>query len=438
MKGFKDLVGVKKTEKKQEPESNHAESNGRSEGYVNFSKLIGDRMTIYQKGFGDAKNAVGALTIFENCLSQLYQQFRAMVRDDEKYQDDQKQPIRDEIVRVEAEIEKREALIAIKENKIDEHKEKVKQLEYDIDQVPVNPQKYGVDASKKPKAQFYIGLFILFPITLYLIVFYISASYSAFFKNFETSALTAAIFDAQAFSNALKDGALEAIFVGTIPFVFMGLGYLIHMFQKEGTKGRLKIIGMFAVTFIFDVILAYQIEKKIYEFNRTLNSPDFNFKIAVQSVEFWGIIFAGFVVYIIWGLVFDFVMKEYENFDKIKIFISSLVQKKETEKGYVEELQKEKTDISSGITSLKEELQKHRHQLNSVFFPSKDYLEYHTEYTKGWMMGVQKEVALGIRENAELLEGAKKICLIHLEKIGVSERDEQITEQLFDELIKES
>jgi hypothetical protein len=218
----------------------------------------------------------------------------------------------------------------------------------------------------------------------------------------------------------------------------MGLGYLIHMFQKEGTKGRLKIIGMFAMTFIFDVILAYQIEKKIYEFNRTLNSPDFNFEIAIQSVEFWGIIFAGFVVYIIWGLVFDFVMKEYENFDRIKIFISSLVQKKNTEQNFINSLQTEKSEILAGITSLKEELQKHRHRLTSVFFPSKDYLEYHTEYTKGWMMGVQKEVALGIRENATLLQGTKERCLFHLEEIGVSEKEEKITEQMIDELIKES
>jgi hypothetical protein len=438
MKRLKDLVRLKQSEPKKEAETNENQSNGHSEGYVNFSKIIGDRLTIYQKGFGDAKNAVGALTIFENCLSQLYQQFRSMVRDDEKYQDAQKQPIRDEIARVDAEIGKREALIEIKENKINEHKERVKQLGLEIDEVPMNPQKFGITSSKKPKAQFYIGLFILLPITTYLLVFYISASYSAFFKDFETSALAAAIFDGQAFVKAYKDGLLEAIFVGTIPFVFMGLGYLIHMFQKEGKKGWIKIGFLVLVTFLFDAILAYLIENKIYEFNKTMTSEEFDVGIALQSVEFWGIIFAGFLVYIIWGFVFDFVMKEYEDFDKIKMYILSLVQKKETEKSFIEDLQEEKMTIAATISELKEDLHQQRHRLNSVFFPSKDYLEYHTEYTKGWMMGVQKEVALGINENAALLEGTKHICLIHLEKIGVSERDEQITEQMIDELIKES
>jgi hypothetical protein len=438
MKPLKDLIKLKKAEPKTQDSDGHNEGNGRSDGYINFSEVIGDRLTIFQKGYGDAKNALGDLTIFENCLNQLYQQFNSMVRDDEKYQDAQKQPIHDEIVRVEAEIEKREALLEIKENKIEEHKEKVKQLEYDIDQVPINPEKFGVDASKKPKAQFYIGLFLLLPITIYLIVFYISASYSAFFKDFETSELIPAIFDAKAFSKALEAGVLEAIFVGTIPFVFMGLGYLVHMFQKQGVKGMLKISGMIMVTFIFDVILAYLIEYKIYNFNRNLNSPDFDLIIAVQSVEFWGIIFAGFVVYNVWGLVFDFVMKEYENFDRIKIFVSSLIQKKNTELGYIDSLQTEKTEISAGTTSLKEELLNQRQRLNSVFFPSTDYLEYNTEYTKGWMMGVQKEVALGMKENNLLLQGTQEKCVFHIEEIGLSEKDEKITKQLIKELIKET
>jgi hypothetical protein len=433
MKRLKDLVKLKKNQ-----DNTKVEEEKRPSQYVNFSQIIGDRLTIFQKGFGDAVNAIGDLTIFENCLNQLYQSFKSMVKNDEEYQYQQKKPIRDEIARIEGDIAKKEALLSIKDRKIDEHKEKIRNIEHDIEQVQVEPRKYGVDASKKPKAQFYIGLFILLPITIYLIVFYISASYSAFFKGFESNQLVAAIFDARAFTKALDDGALEAIFVGTIPFVFMGLGYLIHMLQKEGRKGWVKIGALLLVTFIFDVILAYQIENKIYDFNKTLNTPEFNFGIAKESVEFWGIIFAGFVVYIIWGLVFDFVMKEYENFDKIKVFISNLIHKKNNEMEYIEELQKERIEILSLISSAKERLSSLNHDLQSVFFPSKDYLEYHTEYTKGWMMGVQKEIALGVKENARLLQGTKEVCILHLEEIGVSEKEEKMTEQMIDELINKS
>src|SRR5690606_33215386 len=134
-------------------------------------------------------------------------------------------------------------------------------------------------------------------------------------------------FDGNALAKSIEGGWLEGVFIATIPFAFMGLGYLIHMFQKHKSwTSYIKIAVLFAVTFIFDAILAYQIEKKIYEIQKTPDSPPFDLKIAFSSVEFWGIIFAGFIVYIIWGLVFDFIMKEYDNFDKIKSFIRTKIE----------------------------------------------------------------------------------------------------------------
>ena len=153
---------------------------------------------------------------------------------------------------------------------------------------------------KNPKLKFYIGLAILIPITIYLLVFYISASYSVFFKEFENDILTAAIFDPQALTKAYAESWLEVILIITIPFVFLGLGYIIHMMQKYNDKGsKNKIAFLYVITFLFDGLLAYFIEKKIYDFNQTLISPEFNFSIAITKPGFWVIIFAGFVVYII-------------------------------------------------------------------------------------------------------------------------------------------
>ena len=39
------------------------------------------------------------------------------------------------------------------------------------------------------------------------------------------------------------------------------------------------------------------------------------------------IIFSGFVVYIIWGFVFNFVMSEYYNLDKVRVAIEELEKK---------------------------------------------------------------------------------------------------------------
>jgi uncharacterized membrane protein len=127
------------------------------------------------------------------------------------------------------------------------------------------------------------------------------------------------VLDAQAFNKAWDEGPLEGAFVTLIPFVFLGLGYLIHMFgENKNWLNYVKMFLLFVVTFVFDAILAYEIESKIYELNKTFDSPPFDLSIAFTKNQFWGIIFAGFVVYIIWGLVFDFIMKEHKEKDKIK------------------------------------------------------------------------------------------------------------------------
>ncbi len=47
--------------------------------------------------------------------------------------------------------------------------------------------------------------------------------------------------------------------------------------------------------------------------NKNIDSPEFNINIAFKDVNFWTIIFAGFAVYVIFILIFNFVMKEYKK-----------------------------------------------------------------------------------------------------------------------------
>jgi hypothetical protein len=262
---------------------------------------------------------------------------------------------------------------------------------------------------------------ILMPITLYLMVFYISASYSAFFKNFETSSLNAAIFDADALGQAWRDGWLEFVFVLTIPFAFMGLGYLIHMFRKEKALGNLKIASLIVVTFIFDAILAYQIEKKIYDFEKTLDSPPFDLAIAIQQVPFWGIIFAGFVVYIIWGLVFDFVMKEYEDVDKVKSFIRTQKEKKRISINEREHLQVKMNVIKQEITIYKSKVRELQSKIDGFIFNSKKYRLYHTEFCKGWELAIMEQLRLTQAVKDEMIRDCQQVSSGHLAKYGVND-----------------
>lgn len=59
-------------------------------------------------------------------------------------------------------------------------KDNIEELKFEINDLPRNPEKYHISASKGASGKFWIGLIILMPLSLYLFTFYISTSYSAF------------------------------------------------------------------------------------------------------------------------------------------------------------------------------------------------------------------------------------------------------------------
>ncbi|GAB5565178.1 MAG: hypothetical protein Wins2KO_22410 [Winogradskyella sp.] len=381
------------------------------------------KLTFFESGYGSSKQAEGNHRIFKACLEDVYMDYKGKCRENENLQKELKAPYVDEKGNHETELKKRKTALGLLNESIAQMEQKIISHKNDMVEVNRTPEKYGLEVDKKPKAQFYLGLIVLIPITFYLLVFYISASFSAFFKSFDTDELTAAIFDGHALSKAIEDGWLEGVFVATIPFAFMGLGYLIHMFQKhKNWLSYVKIATLFLVTFIFDAILAYQIEKKIYDIQKTPDSPDFNLSIAFSSVEFWGIIFAGFIVYIIWGLVFDFIMKEYDNFDKIKSFIR-------TKREDIKNCEINLTKLLQKINPIKEEIAGIEGKINDLqrtidgfVFSNKHYLTYHAEYVKGWFLAIADNFD-SLKRREELLSKCQEEELKHLQEHNIDNED---------------
>ena len=307
------------------------------------------------QGKASAQSHSGSQIGLLNCIAKLYLNHKEILRKDEIEQEKAKQPFR---VKQKGYIKKNEynqsCLDKIKNEDIPKIKGKIEIIQNEINDIKKNPQDYI--GNKVGKAGFVTGGIILTFLTVYLFIFYSSASYSAFFKEFkELNELGVAksIFDAKALSKGLKDGMTELILILTIPFVFLGLGYLIHKFQEgKDWKKYLKISMLIFVTFIFDCILAYEITEKIYNIkaeNSFSNIPSYTIAMAFQSVNFWLIIFAGFVVYIVWGFVFDFVMEALGKLDQIRVLINT---KQDNIKNHDEQ-----------ITKLDEEVNKFNHDI---------------------------------------------------------------------------
>lgn len=384
------------------------------------------RITYYQSGFAASTKASGKPIVLQACLQNLFASFEDQCRRQELEQEKLKQPYKEEQERLRTELRKLETGLSIFEEKDLQNNQHIEKLHKDMIDVKHDPEKYGVEADKRPKAQFYIGLLVLLPITLYLLVFYVSASYSAFFKEFTIDALVAAIFDKDAFTNAFNDSWLEGILVTTIPFVFMGLGYLIHMMQKgRGILNYLKLTALLLVTFAFDALLAYAIEQKIYDFNKTLTDPPYDLSIALFEAQFWMIIFAGFVVYIIWGLVFDFIMKEYENLDKIKVFIQNKKEEIKNLQRVKEEMGEKLSEFRNQIIEVKGKIAEIQSKINGFIFPIKEYLLYHTQYKEGWFQAIMTEIALPSNKKEELLQSCEDMADLHLKEMKLTDNDFQ-------------
>jgi hypothetical protein len=414
MKSLQQLFSLKKVE---EPQSNSFEENKEDREQI--------RITYYQSGFAASVKATGKPIVLRACLQNLFSSFEDQCRKQILEQEKLKQPYKEEQEKSRTELKKSETAIAIYEQKEQEFNTIIDNTQQEIVDVKVNPKKY-IDEGKGQKAQFYVGLILILPITLYLLVFYISASYSAFFKEFSDDSLTAAIFDADALTNSFKASWLEGVLVITIPFVFMGLGYIIHMVQKgKGIKNTFRMIALFTITFLFDGLLAYIIEKKIYDFNKTPDSPAYNLKIALEQAEFWMIIFAGFVVYIIWGLVFDFVMKEHENMDKIRVFIRG----KKEELINLEKIKLENSnkinDFKQKVISINGTIRELQSKIDGFIFPVKEYLNYHHQYKEGWYQAIGTEIALPYREKEELLANCESTSIEHLKQLNLIDPDFQ-------------
>lgn len=281
-----------------------------------------DEETYEDWGFKMARKQHGNQNSYKGCWNLVKDYYRKKQSNNIQQQQQEIEKAQQEIDKIETQIQQKNNLITTFQEKIKAIKEKIDSLNRDIFKIQEDPT--IVQKDKVSKVGFIIGLTILIGLTIYLFMFYSSASYSALFKNFtaDDDNVAVAIFDAQAFSNALNDGFTELILILTIPFAFLGLGYLIHKFQEqEGIQKYLKIGFLIIITFIFDFILAFEITEKIYEIKRAgsfQEMPEYTVGLAFNNPSFWVIIFAGFVVYLIWGFVFDFTIEAYDKLDIVR------------------------------------------------------------------------------------------------------------------------
>jgi|TARA_R110000744_G_scaffold295735_1_gene405757 hypothetical protein len=393
----------------------------------NTNSFEDQKVTYHEDGRSTSRLCQGRSENLQASLSAIYHKFENNCKKEEEEQVKLKQPYVTELKGKRTLMLTKGEELQIEKKKLEEKETKVEKLRSDIVNVRRSPQDYGIPVERKSSSKFWIGTILLTFLSVYIFIFYISTSFSAFFRTFDPSTeLFGGMFYPKALQEAYDAGALELGFILFIPFVFFGLGYLIHVFMHKQSIGNIfKVILLFITTFIFDALLAYLIDEKLYNLNKTFEDPEFSLSVAFSSPSFWVIIFAGFVSYIIWGLVFDIVMKEHADKDKIENYVKSL---EDEIKNLIQTVNKQNETIESLeeiIRAKKVRCSELEDIIDGFILPIRNYKALSSEYLQGWQECITSEIVLGPDQTKDYLNECIKVYNNHISELDLNVDDYQ-------------
>ena len=189
-----------------------------------------------------------------------------------------------------------------KEGEIDEYRQEM-----------LNIREIRAKDNEKLKAEsfsvvkFSINVFLLVMLSVYLFFFYISAAYKALYVDFEGIAESIAegvgvgsiMPGAYELSEALQFNYLLLL----VPFVFYAFGWAFHILLELKSKYKFIFLTLLiTVTFMVDFLLALIIHNNTESAKELMGLATIPWS---QSSTFYIILFLGFLVYIIWSILFD-------------------------------------------------------------------------------------------------------------------------------------
>ena len=310
------------------------------------SKIENDKLNFNQYGFRSASRVLSNSDSLEGFLDNVYDSFLNEQKLDE-------QGLKDRISKLKAEVQQEKvskndsiAEISSSKRQKDDKEKEIEELE--IEKIEIKNEG-GETSDTMP---FVIGAFITLLLTMYLFVFYSSSGYSAFYGIKQGSL---GFINPNVFSDAINRGGGVIALIVLFPVIFLGLGFLIHdsletnkkLVSEKKPKTFSVIITLLVITLIADMFIGYKISQGVHtnEFNAGLTDKIWQFSMIFSDVNFYLVIVLGFVVYVIWGFLLNYVLShpylKTEN-ERIKLMIENLNTK-------INEKRNELTNIISKI-----------------------------------------------------------------------------------------
>lgn len=294
----------------------------------------------------------------DNVTASLRQEIYQVDRENERHKESVKQ-YRQEVEALRGStqnfITERARLVAERQNEVANKKVEIRRIkggDYTL---------LGTNAHPANRLAYWIAVLILVVLTAYLISFYASVVYNAFLLDplalitqqaNANSFSTVTITNVRAFPLVYQEyGVLGVLFLLSGAFVFITLGFLLYWFSHS--KSSVWHYVLYGFTFLFDAFLAYEIVQKIYVSQSfVLEQPPWSFRMAFQDAEFYIILFAGFGIYLAWGLLLKYVLEE---FHKILPAISGIKRRRAEIRRLEQEVKEVQAQFGEKIQRLEKE-----------------------------------------------------------------------------------
>jgi hypothetical protein len=366
-----------------------------------------ERVNLSDYGYEKSGNVKGDPAIYQSYLNRILN--GDLVEENYKgLPEEEKSEKRAEITKLEKEEKKitkenakYEKEIQEKKNKIEEYRQKLLDMREKRSKDPEKAKKNTFNPFK-----FNINLFILLMLSAYLFFFYISAAYKALYVDFEEIA--------ENIAQGIGTGSImpgpyelsEAIsynfLLFLVPFIFYAFGWAFHVILEMNHRAKFVFLGaLIAVTFTVDFLLALIIHNNTELAKELMGLSTTHWS---QSSTFYIILFLGFLVYIIWSILLDSLLREWDK-GEIPRNIKKIIKHLNRD---IQELENKK--ISNA--ALNEKLHMLREDVSTVMYGNlKKYID---QFSTGWIsylspenMKSTKERCLEVKRDFEEKNGIK-------------------------------
>ena len=281
-------------------------------------------------GYQESGRNLGDPTTFENFLGRFESGAIIDASQDEEANLVRRQKIeaeRDEVLskRLEVEAQKNQHL----EVYVPAQEQLIANKKAEIEQLTLDHERGKMRSEFKPvKVGLLTSLFVCN--LMYLLLFYANLLFTIFFKNYD-----AIIKSGQADLNTLLGTVFDPsgiftwhpvlIFCYLAPTLFLTLGLAPHLFLNvigQAHHQKWVKLGFYVLAFIFDALLAYQLESKAYQLRKLMGMEE-PFTWYASSM-FWIVLGFGFLAYVVCGFLAVVVEKEFEKRDNSRLFETKL------------------------------------------------------------------------------------------------------------------